>query len=173
MNTREPGGLVTPGKGERNQFLTFTLRNEVFAMDIRSIREVIQYGGITEVPLMPPTIRGVINLRGSVVPVIDLAARFGWTLTEISRRTCVVVLELEQGDTRSVLGIMVDHVSEVLDIAPDEIEPAPAFGSRLRSDFIHGVGKVGGKFVIILKVDQVLSIEELGSFGPDAPREAL
>jgi purine-binding chemotaxis protein CheW len=173
MNTRDPGTLATSVKGERNQFLTFTLRNEVFAMDIRSIREVIQYGGITEVPLMPPTVRGVINLRGSVVPVIDLAARFGWSLTDISRRTCIVILEIVQDELPSVLGIMVDHVSEVLDIAPEEIEPAPAFGSRLRSDFIHGVGKVGGKFVIILKVDQVLSIEELGASGFDAGQESF
>lgn len=161
LNTRGPEALAL--KGERSQFLTFTLRGEVFAMDIRSIREVIQYGGITEVPLMPPTIRGVINLRGAVVPVIDLAARFGWSFTEINRRTCVVILELEQGDARTVLGIMVDHVSEVLDIAGEEIEAAPTFGSRLRSDFIQGVGKVGGKFVIILDVLHVLSIDELGA----------
>lgn len=161
LNTRESGALAL--KGQRSQFLTFTLRGEVFAMDIRSIREVIQYGGITEVPLMPPTIRGVINLRGAVVPVIDLGARFGWSLTEINRRTCVVILELQQGEAHTVLGIMVDHVSEVLDIAGEEIEAAPTFGSRLRSDFIHGVGKVGGKFVIILDVSRVLSIDELGA----------
>jgi purine-binding chemotaxis protein CheW len=161
VNTRDPGALAARGAEERSQFLTFTLRDEIFAMDIRSVREVIQYGGITEVPLMPPAIRGVINLRGAVVPVVDLAARFGWAFTEISRRTCVVILELEQEGTRSVLGIMVDHVSEVQDIVSREIEPAPAFGCRLRPDFIQGVGKVGGRFVILLAVDQVLAIEEL------------
>lgn len=168
LNTRESGGLAASVKGERTKFLAFTLRNEVFAMDIRAIREVIQYGGITEVPLMPPTIRGVINLRGSVVPVIDLAARFGWDLTEISRRTCVVILELADQEAQTILGIMVDHVSEVLEIGPDEIEPAPTFGSRLRSDFIQGVGKVGGKFVILLDVAKVLSIDELGAFGAES-----
>jgi purine-binding chemotaxis protein CheW len=152
----------TPAAAEqRTQYLAFTLGKETFAMDIRFIKEVIQYGSLTEVPLMPPFIRGVINLRGSVVPVIDLSVRFGKAITEITRHTCIVVLEVQNGDEIAVLGAIVDHVNEVLEIGASEIEPAPTFGSDLRSEFISGVGKVGGKFVILLEVNHVLSIEEL------------
>jgi purine-binding chemotaxis protein CheW len=147
----------------RNQFLAFSLGGETFAMDIRSIREVIQFGGITEVPLMPPFIRGVINLRGAVVPVIDLCVRFRRPPSQAAHRTCIVILELEQGGETAELGVMVDNVSEVLSIGASEIEPAPAFGSDLRSDFIAGVAKVNEHFVIILDVNKVLSVEELAA----------
>jgi purine-binding chemotaxis protein CheW len=148
---------------QREQYLAFTLGGETFAMDIRSIREVIQFGGITEVPLMPPFIRGVINLRGSVVPVIDLFVRFGRPACAVAHRTCIVILELTQGDGTAELGVMVDNVSEVLSIAASEVEPAPAFGSDIRSEFIAGVAKVGERFVILLDVNHVLSIEELAA----------
>jgi purine-binding chemotaxis protein CheW len=112
---------------------------------------------------MPTFIRGVINLRGAVVPVIDLSIRFGRTFTEVTRRTCIVILEVGSMDDTCVLGIMVDNVSEVLDIGERDIEPAPAFGSNLRSEFIAGVGKVNGKFVILLDVNRVLSVEEMAA----------
>ncbi len=156
---------------QKAQYLAFNLGGEAFAMEIRSIKEVIQYGTLTEVPLMPEFIRGVINLRGAVVPVIDLSVRFNRPPTEVARRTCVVILEVPcQGDVVE-LGVIVDHVSEVLDIGPSEIEPAPAFGSSLRSDFIAGVGKVGGKFVIILDVAHVLSIDEMAALAAGAGGE--
>jgi purine-binding chemotaxis protein CheW len=148
----------------KDPYLAFTLGGETYGMDIRSIKEVIQYGGLTEVPLMPAFLRGVINLRGAVVPVIDLSVRFGRAPTEINRRTCVVILEL----ARMLLGVMVDNVSEVLEIAQDDIEPAPAFGSDLRTDFLRGVGKVNGRFVILLDVDHVLSMDELASLAGEA-----
>src|SRR5512142_1928331 len=113
---------------QRGQYLAFSLSGETFAMDIRSIKEVIQFAGLTEVPLMPAFIRGVINLRGSVVPVIDLSVRFGRAVTEITRRTCIVILEAGPADERSVLGIMVDNVSEVLEIGAQDIGPPPSFG---------------------------------------------
>jgi len=147
----------------RGQYLAFRLGSETFAMDIRSIKEVIQYSNLTVVPLMPPFLRGVINLRGSVVPVIDLSVRFGHPSTEVAKRTCIVILELEQEGKYIALGIMVDHVSEVLEIAESEIDPTPAFGTDLRSDLIRGIGKVGSRFTIILDVNNVLSIEELAS----------
>ena len=147
----------------KEQYLAFTLGGETYGMDIRSIKEVIQYGGITEVPLMPGFLRGVINLRGAVVPVIDLSVRFSRPPTEINRRTCVVILELD----RTLLGIMVDNVSEVLEINTEDIEPAPAFGSDLRTDFIQGVGKVAGRFVILLDVDHVLSLDEMSALAGD------
>ena len=158
------GNQVLAAKTEqRDKYLTFTLGGETFAMDIRFIKEVIQYGTLTEVPLMPDFIRGVINLRGAVVPVIDLSVRFNRPPTDAGRRTCVVILEIQHEGDLLVLGAMVDNVSEVLEIAGSDIEPAPAFGSTLRSEFISGVGKVGGKFVILLDVNHVLSIDEMAA----------
>ncbi len=158
--------LPTPGEKEerRNQFLTFSLRGEALAMEVRFVKEILQYGSITEVPLAPPTVRGVMNLRGAVIPVIDLAVRFGRQATAADRRTCVVILEVEEEDRTTVMGIVVDHVSEVLEISENEIEAAPAFGSTLRADFVRGVGKIGGRFVILLDIERVLSADELGSF---------
>jgi purine-binding chemotaxis protein CheW len=156
---------------KRDQYLAFVLGGESFAMDIKSIKEVIQYGTLTEVPLMPDFIRGVINLRGAVVPVIDLSVRFGRAATEVARRTCIVILEVDnQGETVE-LGVIVDNVSEVLEIGASEIEPAPSFGSTLRSEFLAGVGKVGGKFVILLDVNHVLSIDEMATLATGAARE--
>jgi purine-binding chemotaxis protein CheW len=163
LSKRQTQGPATVQAERRDQYLAFTLQGETFATDIRSVHEVIQFSGLTEVPLMPSFIRGVINLRGAVVPVIDLSVRFGRGLTEAARRTCVVILEVAHGEKRVVLGVLVDHVNEVLEIGASEIEPAPSFGSHLRSDFIAGVGKVGGKFVILLNVEHALSVEEMAS----------
>lgn len=143
------------------QYLTFTLGGEMFAVGILNVKEIIEYGNLTEIPMMPSFIRGVINLRGSVVPVIDLAARFGGQKTGATRRTCIVIVEVPDADTRHDIGIMVDAVSEVLEIPASEIEPPPAFGAKIRADFIFGMGKVAGKFVIILNIDKVLSVEEI------------
>lgn len=143
------------------QYLTFALGGEMFAVGILHVKEIIEYGNLTEIPMMPAFIRGVINLRGSVVPVIDLAARFGGEPTAVGRRTCIVIVEVADDDTRHDIGIMVDAVSEVLDIPGGEIEPPPSFGARIRADFIFGMGKVAGKFVIILNIDKVLSVEEI------------
>ena len=146
---------------EQNQYLTFLLGGEMFAIGILNIKEIIEYGSLTEVPMMPEFIRGVINLRGAVVPVVDLSARFGRKRTEVTRRTCIVIIEVETDDEKHDVGLVVDSVSEVLEIAAGEIEPAPSFGTRIRADFIHGMGKVNGKFVIILSVNNVLSLDDL------------
>lgn len=145
------------------QYLTFMLGGEVFAIGILSIKEIIEYTGLTEVPLMPACIRGVINLRGAVVPVLDLAVRFGKHSSEVTKKTCVVIVEVHNGDERHVMGVVVDAVNAVLKIAAAEIEPAPGFGAKIRNDFIEGMGKVNGKFVILLNVNQVLSTEEIGA----------
>ncbi|MCP9758054.1 purine-binding chemotaxis protein CheW [Aquitalea sp. S1-19] len=158
---QRPASKLTPHASTPQQYLTFTLRGEVFAVAILNVKEIIEYGTVTEIPMMPGFIRGVINLRGSVVPVIDLSCRFGDHATEVSRRTCIVIIELQEGDQRQDIGVMVDAVLEVLEIAPAEIEPAPSFGARIRTDFIQGMGKVNGKFVIILEVLRVLSVEEI------------
>jgi purine-binding chemotaxis protein CheW len=158
---------------ERNQYLTFLLGGEMFAIGILNIKEIIEYGSLTEVPMMPEFIRGVINLRGAVVPVVDLSARFGRKRTEVTRRTCIVIIEVETNEEKHDVGLVVDAVSEVLEIAAGEIEPAPSFGTKIRADFIHGMGKVGGKFVIILSVNNVLSLDDLAilehAAGADVP----
>lgn len=154
------GGGNTGG-GDTHQYLTFTLGSEMFAVGILNVKEIIEYGNLTEIPMMPAFIRGVINLRGAVVPVVDLAARFGGKISDVQRRTCIVIVEVTQEDAKHDIGIMVDAVSEVLEIQSGEIEPPPSFGARIRADFIAGMGKVGGKFVIILQIDRVLSVDEM------------
>jgi len=148
---------------EQQQYLTFNLGDEMFAIGILSIREIIEYGHLTEVPMVPPFIRGVINLRGSVVPVVDLAVRFSQQESEVTKRTCIVIIETEdgQGKTGHQMGIVVDAVSEVLEIPATDIEPPPEFGSRIRIDFISGMGKVNGKFVVLLDVSRILSLDEV------------
>ena len=156
------GGAVAVKVDEApSQYLTFALGSEMFAVGILNVKEIIEYGNLTEIPMMPAFIRGVINLRGSVVPVIDLSARFGGSQTEVGRRTCIVIVEVEDDEAKHDIGIMVDAVSEVLDIPGSEIEPPPAFGAKIRADFIFGMGKVSGKFVIILNINKVLSVEEI------------
>jgi purine-binding chemotaxis protein CheW len=168
------GGAVAVKVEEApSQYLTFALGSEMFAVGILNVKEIIEYGNLTEIPMMPAFIRGVINLRGSVVPVIDLAARFGGSQTEVGRRTCIVIVEVQDDETKHDIGIMVDAVSEVLDIPGSEIEPPPAFGAKIRADFIFGMGKVAGKFVIILNIDNVLSVEEIAMLtGAEVAAEA-
>ncbi|MFN0301066.1 MAG: chemotaxis protein CheW [Burkholderiales bacterium] len=146
---------------DRNQFLSFLLGGEAFALGILAIKEIIEYGPLTEVPMMPAFVRGVINLRGAVVPVIDLAARFGRPSAPNSKRTCVVIIEIAAADGKEDIGIVVDAVNEVLEIPSAEIEPPPAFGTTISADFVEGLGKVNGKFIVILNVDKVLSVEEM------------
>ena len=146
---------------EQNQYLTFLLGEEMFAIGILSIREIIEYGFVTDVPMTPPFIRGVLNLRGAVVPVVDLALRFGRQAREISKRTCIVIVEVESPRGSQEMGIVVDAVNEVLEIPPGDIEPPPEFGGRIRNDFIKGMGKIGGKFVIVLDLNRVLSVDEV------------
>jgi len=143
------------------QFLTFTLGEEVFAMDIRTVREIIQVGPMTTVPLMPGFVRGVINLRGAVVPVIDLQSRFGRPRATIGKKTCIVIFDAVRDGDRVELGLLVDAVSEVIDITPEQIEPPPNFGSAVRRDFIQGMGKVGTRFVIILEPDKAFDVTEM------------
>ena len=163
LTTHAGGAVTAPATAtlaEQQQYLTFTLGDEMFAIGILAIREIIEYGHLTEVPMTPPFIRGVINLRGAVVPVIDMAVRFGRPAGEVTKRTCVVIIEIDNGNGgANQMGIVVDAVSEVLEIPPSDIEPPPQFGARIRTDFISGMGKVDGKFVVMLDVNKVLSIE--------------
>lgn len=157
-------GAPTGSSG--GQYLVFMLNGETFAIDILQIREIIEYGSLTEVPMTPPTVRGVINLRGAVVPVIDLSARFGRARSTVGRRSCIVIVEVEGGGSaqRQTLGVLVDGVSEVLEIGGAEIEPAPSFGARIRTDFIAGMARVGGRFIVVLDVGRVFSVDEIATF---------
>ena len=146
---------------EQQQYLTFMLSGETYAIGILRIKEIIQYGQLTEVPRMPDFILGVINLRGAVVPVIDLSARFGKPPTSIGRRNCIIIIEVAIGEETQSVGVMVDTVNAVLEIPACEIEPAPTFGTHIRADFIAGMGKINGKFVIILNIQHVLSMDNM------------
>ena len=161
VSSQKQSAVAEQAQDDEGQYLTFTLGKEMFAIGILNIKEILEFGSLTSVPMMPEFIRGVINLRGAVVPVVDLAARFGGQPTEETKRTCIVIIEVTTEDGRQDIGVVVDAVSEVLEIPDSEIEPAPSFGAKIRADFIQGMGKVNGKFVIILAVDKVLSIDEL------------
>lgn len=160
--------------GSAGQYLTFHLSEEMFAINILRIKEILEYGNLSKVPMMPPFIRGVINLRGSVVPVIDLKVRFGGAVNRVTKRSCIVIIEIMNEDRHHDIGIMVDSVSEVLEIPATEIEPPPSFGAHIRADFMDAMGKVNGEFVIILDVDCVLSTQELAivSDMPATPTDA-
>jgi purine-binding chemotaxis protein CheW len=151
---------------EQDQYLTFRLREETFAMGILGVKEIIEYGTLTPVPMMPACVRGVINLRGRVVPVIDLAVRFGREETVPNRRTCVVIVELGNRDERQDLGVIVDAVNQVVEIPVSDIEPPPGFGSKVRAEFIAGMGKLNGDLVIILDMAKVLSAHDLAALMP-------
>jgi purine-binding chemotaxis protein CheW len=175
----QPARSLTTGTVARDapdalaaQYLTFTLGAEVFGVDIRSVREIIQYGAMTAVPLMPAFVRGVINLRGAVVPVIDLQARFGRRPSAIGAMTCIVIFDVLRAGERVELGLLVDAVSEVIDIAPAQIEPPPNFGSAVRRDFIQGMGKVGQRFVILLEPDRAFDVDEMAQLC-EAAQQAL
>lgn len=166
------GANTSNGANGCHQYLVFTLAEEVFAIDILRIREIIEFGQMTRVPLMPASVRGVINLRGAVVPVVDLQARFGRGETVVARRTCVVILEVADGDGFQVLGVMVDAVNEVIEIPAADIEPPPAFGARIRSDFISGMARVNGRFIIVLEAARVLSVDEMAALEQMPIRDA-
>lgn len=147
------------------KYLTFTLDQEVFGLGILKVQEIIGIMTVTHVPRTPPFVRGVINLRGRVIPVIDLRIKFGMESRSNTERTCIIVVQVASGQTNITMGIIVDEVSEVLDVKAEQIEPAPSFGSSVDTTFILGMGKVGDKVVMLLDVDRVLSTQELGTVG--------
>jgi len=152
------------------QYLTFMLGGETFAIGILSIKEIIEYQEMTIVPMMPAAVRGVINLRGAVVPVMDLQVRFGREPSPVTKRTCIVIVEVQDADgNQQVLGVIVDAVNEVIEISPSEIEPPPSFGVGVRTDFISGVGKVRSRFVLLLAVNRALSLDGLEALHAHLP----
>lgn len=145
------------------QFLIFLLEGEVFGLPILKIKEIIEHTDVTRVPMMPKFIRGVINLRGNVVPVVDLNHRFYNKVTNINRKTCIIIVETNLEGAKIDVGVLVDVVNEVVDIT--EIAPTPTFGSTIKVEFVEGIGKLEDHFVIILNIDSVLRINELSEIG--------
>lgn len=143
------------------QYLTFKLDDEVFALDITQVREVLDYTSVTKVPRTPDFMSGVINLRGSVVPVIDMRLKFGMTRTVKTVNTCSIIVEITIDGEQLVLGALADSVQEVIELEPNQIEPAPRLGTRLHTDFIKGMGKRDDQFIIILDIDRIFSDDEL------------
>jgi len=146
---------------EQQQYLTFLLANEECAISILKVREIIEYDTITTVPKMDPWMRGVINLRGSVVPVIDLAAKFGMEQKPVGKTTCIVIVEARFEDQQTTVGLIVDAVSQVMELAHGDIQPVPDFGTSVKLDYLIGMAQSGRKFVLLLDVDKVLTTEEL------------
>jgi len=144
-----------------NQYLTFFLAGEEYAISILQVTDIIECGVVTRVPGTPQWIRGVHNLRGTVVPVIDLAVKFGLPATEITRRTCVVIVEIRVDDEALVMGVMADSVHQVVDLGPDQIQPAPTFGPRVRVDCIQGMASSNGKFIVLLDIERILTSDEI------------
>jgi len=143
------------------QYLTFQLGEEIFAIDVSNVREILEFTTVTKVPQTPEFMRGVINLRGSVVPVLDMRLKFGMSITEKTVNTCIIVVEVSFEGETTIIGALVDSVQEVFELEPDQIEPAPKIGTQLRTEFIRGMGKRDDQFIIILDADKVFSSEEL------------
>ena len=152
---------------ETTQFLTFKLGDEVFALDITKVREVLDFTTVTKVPRTPEFMRGVINLRGSVVPVVDLRLKFGMSKTESGVNTCIIITEVTVDNDTTVLGALADSVQEVLDLDEEHIAPAPKIGTKLKTEFIKGMGKRDDRFIIILDIDKVFSSDELAMVKQD------
>ena len=153
------------------KYLTFALGSEEYGLEILKVREIIGYMEITAVPQTPAHVKGVINLRGQVIPVTDLRAKFGMETTEVTEETCIIVVEITQGKRKFSTGIVVDHVQEVLDIDGQNIEESPQFGSSVDTSFILGMGKIGNSVKILLDIDKVLDGDDLSGFADSAENE--
>ncbi|MBA4390324.1 MAG: chemotaxis protein CheW [Syntrophus sp. (in: bacteria)] len=150
---------------DTRQYLTFQLGEEVFALGVSNVREILEFTTVTKVPKTPEFMRGVINLRGSVVPVLDMRLKFGLTRTEKTVDTCIIVVEVSLDGENAIIGALVDSVQEVFDLEPDQVEPAPKIGTQLKTEFIKGMGKRDDHFIILLDIDKVFSSEELAVAG--------
>jgi purine-binding chemotaxis protein CheW len=145
---------------DSTQYLSFFLGGEAYAIGILRVREILEYQAPTRVPQTPPSIRGVINLRGRVIPIVDLALKFGLPPTQATKWTCIIVVETTIGGETAVMGVLADSVNEVTDLPPTEIEAAPSFGTRVKVDYLRGMGRAGQRFILLLDIDRVLSAEE-------------
>jgi len=148
---------------EQQQYLTFLLADEEYAISILRVKEIIGYDTVTSVPKTPTWVRGVINLRGNVVPVVDLAVRFGLAERPVTKTTCIIIVEWQMETQNTMMGVIADAVSQVMDIAAGEIQAAPSFGTRVKVDYLQGMAEIGKKFALLLDIDKVLSGEDTAS----------
>ena len=153
--------MSTAETAASTQYLTFKLGEEVFALDVAEVREILDFTTVTKVPRTPSFMRGVINLRGSVVPVMDLRLKFGMSATEQTVNSCIIVVEMTMDGDTVVIGVLADAVQEVIDLEPEQIEPAPRIGTKLNMDFILGMGKHNGAFMMILDLDKIFESSDL------------
>ncbi|WP_028325351.1 chemotaxis protein CheW [Desulfatirhabdium butyrativorans] len=158
------------GIAESAQYLTFKLEEEVFAVDVANVREILDFTPATKVPGTPEFMRGVINVRGNVVPIVDMRLKFGLSKTEKTVDTCIVVMEISVDDDKIVLGALVDSVQEVFEMEASQIEPPPRMGTRWKTEFIKGIGKRNDQLIIILDIDRVFSSNELSLLQDSAER---
>lgn len=152
-------------RAEAGKYLTFQLAQEYYGLGILRVQEIIGIMPVTKVPRSPDFVRGVINLRGRIIPVMDLRRKFDEESQEDTDRTCIIVVQVQDGDARLTVGLLVDEVAEVVNVHDEQIEPPPSFGTRVDADFILGIGKVGDKVVILLDVDRVLTDREANLIG--------
>ena len=166
--------MAASGPHERRQYLSFSMGGADYAVGILQVKEILQFESITRVPSVPASVRGVINLRGTVVPVVDLSVKFGQGETPVSKRTCVLVIEATLDGQPAVMGVLADGVTEVLELGQDDIEPPPPFGARVRVPYLTGMGKVGQGFVMLIDIDLILAAEEkeLAVNPPPMPQSA-
>jgi purine-binding chemotaxis protein CheW len=157
---------------ESSQYLTFKLDQELYAVDIAKVREVLEFTAVTKVPRTPGFMRGVINLRGNVVPVVDMRLKLGLTQTERTVNTCVVITEVDVDGEKTVLGALTDSVQEVIDLEADQIVPPPRMGTRIDTEVIRGMGRRDDHFVIVLDIDRVFTADEVRAVSPDNPTQA-
>jgi len=152
------------GTANDNKFLSFCLGSEEYGVEILRVREIIGIIDITPLPQTPDYVKGVVNLRGKIIPVIELRAKFGMPPVEYNEETCIIVVEVtdERGEDQFQIGVVVDTVREVMDVPRDKIEPAPRFGCALNTEYILGMGKTKDKVIILLDIDRVLTVEEIG-----------
>jgi purine-binding chemotaxis protein CheW len=161
ITNKQPVDIAAAKDDQLQQYLTFQVGKEKLAIGILDVNEIIEISNVTRVPMTPDYISGVINLRGNVVPVIDLSARLGHQVSELSKRSCIVLVEVEANDESQIIGMLVDQVNEILEIPEENIQPAPDFGSDIRTEFIQAMGRVGDDFIILLAINRVLSVAEL------------
>jgi len=157
------GSMSIAGITETVQYLTFKLDDETFAVDVAKVREILDFSTVTKVPQTPDFMRGVINLRGSVVPVVDMRLKFGMSETTKTVNTCIIVMEITLDNETAVVGALADSVQEVLELEPESIEPAPRIGTKLKTDFLVGMGKQNETFIMILNIDKVFTLDELSA----------
>ncbi len=149
---------------DAHKYLTFLLPGKVYAVSIMKVKEIIEYGKVIDVPMMPDFINGAINLRGQVIPVIDLNIRLGGDATEVARRSCIVVVDLLLAGRNMKVGLLVDAVSKVVDFQESQIDAAPSFNGNINTDYIDGMGKTDDGFIIILNIDNLLSMADMKQF---------